>query len=74
MLKYKGFMIINTYNPTGSVNPRKGTVQEKKSLIGNGLEQVTRGHNIVAVGWAGASNLHPNPNSSPTLEHTQKVS
>ena len=24
-------------------------------------EQVTRGHNIVADGWAGASNPHPHP-------------
>ena len=26
------------------------------------MQQVTRGHNIVADGWAGASNLHPHPN------------
>jgi len=37
-------------------------------------KQVTRGHNIVADGWAGASNPHPHPNPSPTLKHTQKVS
>jgi len=38
-------------------------------------EQVTRGHNIVADGWAGASNPqpHPNPtlNSPPTHTQTQ---
>ena len=28
-------------------------------------EQVTRGHNIVADGWAGASNLQPYPNHTP---------
>ena len=37
-------------------------------------KQVTRGHNIVADGWAGASNHHPHPNPLPTLKHTQKVS
>ena len=37
-------------------------------------QQVTRGHNIVADGWAGASNPHPHPNPPPTLKHTQKVS
>ena len=35
---------------------------------------MTRGHNIVADGWAGASNPHPNPNPPPTLKHTQKLS
>ena len=38
------------------------------------MKQVTRGHNIVADGWAGASNPHPHPNPGPTLKHTQKVS
>ena len=37
-------------------------------------KQVTRGHNIVADGWAGASNPHPHPYPSPMLKHTQKVS
>ena len=37
-------------------------------------KQVTRGHNIVADGWAGASNPHPHPNPHPTLKPTQKVS
>ena len=37
-------------------------------------KQVTRGHNIVADGWAGASNPHPHPNPSTTLKPTQKVS
>ena len=37
-------------------------------------KQVTRGHNIVADGWAEASNPHPHPNPPPTLKHTQKVS
>ena len=32
-------------------------------------KQVTQGHNIVADGWAGASNPHPHPNPHP---HTQK--
>ena len=35
---------------------------------------MTRGHNIVADGWAGASNPHPHPNLPQTLKHTQKVS
>ena len=37
-------------------------------------KQVTRGHNILADGWAGASNPHPPPNLLQTLKHTQKVS
>ena len=35
---------------------------------------MTRGHNIVANGWAGVSNSHPHPNPPATLKHTQKVS
>ena len=35
---------------------------------------MTRGHNIVADAWAGASDPHPHPNPFPTLKHTQKVS
>ena len=38
------------------------------------IKQVTRGHNTVADGWAGASNPHPHPNPHPTHKHTQKVS
>ena len=34
---------------------------------------MTRGHNIVADGWAGASNPHPLPNPPPSLKHTRKV-
>ena len=37
-------------------------------------KQVTRGHNIVVDGWAGASNPHPHPNTPSTHKHTQKVS
>ena len=36
-------------------------------------QQVTRGHNIVADGWAGASQPHPHPNPPPTHKHTQQV-
>ena len=32
------------------------------------MQQVTRGHNIVADGWAGASNPHPHP--MPPHQHT----
>ena len=35
---------------------------------------MTRGHNIVVVGWAGASNPLPHPNPPPTLKLTQKAS
>ena len=37
-------------------------------------QQVTRGHNIVADGWAGAYYPYPHPNPPPTLKLTQKVS
>ena len=32
------------------------------------LVQVTRGHNIVADGWAGASNPHPHLNPQPNRQ------
>ena len=35
---------------------------------------MTWGHNIVADGWAGASNPHPQSNPPPTLKPAQKVS
>ena len=34
----------------------------------------TRGHHVVADGWAGAPNPDPHLNSHPTHKHTQKVS
>ena len=34
-------------------------------LIAPALKQVTRGHNIVADGWAGAANPHPHPTPNP---------
>ena len=30
-------------------------------------------HNIVADGWAGASNPHPNPNPHPTYTNINKI-
>ena len=36
-------------------------------------EKVTRGHNIVADDWAGATNSHPHLRPLPTLEHIQQV-
>ena len=38
------------------------------------IEQVTRGHNIVADEWAGASNPHLYPNLHPTHKHSQEMS
>ena len=40
---------------------KKGDKFEKEGKEINKKEQVTRGHNIVADGWAGASNPHPHP-------------
>ena len=37
-------------------------------------KQVVRGQNIVADGWAGASNSHPHPHPHPTHKNTQKLS
>ena len=34
------------------------------------VQQVTRGHNIVAGGWAGASNPHPHPKPHSIHKHT----
>merc|ERR1712002_656586 len=45
--------------------------EDDESQLG---KQVTRGHNIVADGWAGASNPDPHSNSHPTRKHSQKVS
>ena len=39
----------------------------KTRTFPSSLKQVTRGHNIVADGWAGASNPHPFSNPNPTL-------
>ena len=36
------------------------------------IEQVTRGHNIVADGLAGASNPQPNPNPHPSHTNLHK--
>ena len=36
------------------------------------LKQVTRGNNIVADAWAGASNPHPHSNPHPKLKLMQK--
>ena len=47
--------------------------KKKKKRMRKRNKQVTRGHNIVAEGWAGASNPYPHPNPPPTLKHTQKV-
>ena len=33
-------------------------------------KQVTRGHNIVVDGWAGASNPYPHPKPHPIKKHT----
>ena len=48
-------------------------VMEKKKKEGEEEieEQVTRGHNIVADGWAGAANPHPHPTPHPTPFPTQ---
>ena len=37
-------------------------------------KQVTRDHNIVPDGWAGAANPHPHPTPLPTQKHTQTAS
>ena len=36
-------------------------------------EQVTRGHNIVADGWAGASNPQPHPTPIPNTPRTHSM-
>ena len=50
----------------------------KTRTFPSSLKQVTRGHNIVADGWAGAANPHPHPTPHPTplptQTHTQKAS
>ena len=35
-------------------------------------EQVTQGHNIIADGWAGASNTHPHPKPHSIHKRTKK--
>ena len=51
---------------------RKKEINEIKNK-GKIVKQVTRGHNIVADGWAGASNPHPHQKPPPSLKHTQLV-
>ena len=60
-------------------NPNAFAVQTdniEDNLAKKQKEQVTRGHNIVADGWAGAANPHPHPRPHPTpfptQTHTQK--
>ena len=38
------------------------------------IKQVTRGHNIVADGWAGASTPHPHPMPPPPTHIPKKTS
>ena len=47
-------------------------VQNEKR-IRNENKQVTRGHNIIADGWAGASNPHPHPRPPHTHSHTHTI-
>ena len=56
----------------GKKNQIKGRTKGKRREKKN--EQVTRGHNIVADGWAGASNPYRHRNPPPTLKHTREVS
>ena len=50
------------------IGAHKASKEKKKEKRKKESEQVTRGHNIVADGWAGASN--PHPNLKPTHKHT----
>ena len=59
-------MLQKRINEDEKIKLKKVQVNEEK--------QVTRGHNIVADGWAGAFNPHPRPNPTPSLKHTQKIS
>ena len=55
--------------PAGDTNPGRGkTSKDTKE------KRVTRGHNIVVDGWAGASDPGPHPNSHLTHKHSHKVS
>ena len=47
------------------------TVQAKRNKVKrtNERKQVTRGHNIIADGWAGTCNSHPHPRP----HHTQTI-
>ena len=61
-----------THGPTDMASSRVTCPWLKMAFLFK--KQVTRGHNIVADGWAGAYKPHPHPNPPPTLIHTQKES
>ena len=44
--------------------------EKRKKVREKIKKQVTRGHNIVADGWAGASNPQPHPNHIPKPPQT----
>ena len=50
----------------------KGKKEEKRKKKKE-KEQVTRGHNIVAAGWAGASNPHPHHKPHSIHGHTKRI-
>ena len=57
---------------------RKRILANKTSFLNEankilGMKQVTRGHNIVADGWAGACNPHPHPRPPHSHSNTQII-
>ena len=56
-------------NPKGSLAFARVQENQEKGLV-LGSHQVTRDYNIVADGWAGASNPHPHPMPPPTHTYT----
>ena len=45
----------------------------KNCATGVEIEQVMRDHNIIADGWAGASNSHSHPTPNPSYKHTKSI-
>ena len=59
--------------PTNSQLLRCFGAPKKRMKIKIAKNQVTRGHNIVADGWAGAYNPHPHPRPPHTHSDTQTI-
>ena len=65
-----GLWVSGCFHSVSSAEEAAGKVIKGFSLVG---KQVTRGHNIVADGWAGAWNPYPYPPPPYADSHTQTI-
>ena len=63
LIHHKTTIIKRIFGTDGPTDRHSKCRESKKKVI----KQVTWGHNIVADGWAGASNPHPHPECPPLI-------